>query len=83
VGFDVSSALFPPPQALPAQVTLYEHDIRHQFPAEFISTFDVVHARFLKYAFLNMEWEGVLQNMVSLLSMSWTVCSQKITYLTQ
>ncbi|GES59526.1 methyltransferase-domain-containing protein [Aspergillus terreus] len=67
VGFDVSSALFPPPQALPAQVTLYEHDIRHQFPAEFIGTFDVVHARFLKYAFLKMEWEGVLQNMVSLL----------------
>ncbi|KAF9883646.1 hypothetical protein FE257_003080 [Aspergillus nanangensis] len=67
MGFDVSPALFPPPQALPAQVTLHEHDIRHQFPAEISGTFDVVHARFLKYAFLKTEWEGVLHNMIYLL----------------
>ncbi|KAL5364972.1 hypothetical protein BJX96DRAFT_168725 [Aspergillus floccosus] len=67
MGFDVSSALFPSAQGVPAQMTLHEHDIRHQFPTEFIGIFDVVHARFLKYAFLKTEWEGVLQNMVSLL----------------
>lgn len=80
MGFDVSPALFPPPQALPTQVTLHEHDIRHPFAVEVLGTFDVVHARFLKYAFLKTEWEGVLQNMVSLLSLSSTLCNEVDTY---
>ncbi|KAF7168744.1 hypothetical protein CNMCM5623_001650 [Aspergillus felis] len=67
MGFDVSSALFPPPHDLPAQVTLHEHDIRRLFGADFISAFDVVHAKFLKYAFRKTEWEVVLHNVIALL----------------
>jgi hypothetical protein len=72
MGFDVSSALFPQPDDLPAQVTLHEHDIRRPFAADFIGEFDVVHAKFLKYAFRKAEWEVILHNMIALLSMSPT-----------
>ncbi|GIC94481.1 class I SAM-dependent methyltransferase [Aspergillus udagawae] len=67
MGFDVSSALFPPPDDLPAQIALHGHDIRRPFAADFIGAFDVVHVKFLKYAFRKTEWEVVLRNVIALL----------------
>ena len=69
-GFDISAAQFPPPEALPSNVTLKQRDIYAPVPAEDQAAFDIVHVRLLTAAIRDGNPLPVLHNVLKMLSMS-------------
>ncbi|KAI4233490.1 MAG: hypothetical protein LQ352_008247 [Teloschistes flavicans] len=66
-GFDISSAMYPTPQELPANVELHVMDVKQPPPPEEHHRYDVVHARLLFAAMTAVDWEVALHNMRLLL----------------
>ncbi|MCJ1322225.1 hypothetical protein MMC15_007572 [Xylographa vitiligo] len=66
-GFDISPHQFPPATSLPANVHLHAHDCFQPFPAAFLHSFDVVHARFWLCLVNDPDAPALLANLVSLL----------------
>lgn len=67
-GFDVSSAMFPTSSWCLPHVTLMVQDAFKPFPAEQHEKYDVVHTRFLRCFVGDGDVEGLLRNLLSLLS---------------
>ena len=66
-GFDISGDQFVPATSRPGNLNLHLQDCFKPFPAEFVSSFDVVHARFWLCLVNNPDAPDLLKNMVSLL----------------
>lgn len=66
-GFDISSAMFPAPEELPANVELHIMDVKKPPPLEEHHRYDVVHARLLVAAMTAADWEVALRNTLLLL----------------
>lgn len=77
-GYDISSDLYPPPSALPANVSLGELDLKVPFPEHMRGKYDLVHVRMLILAMLPEEWEPVVRNLTTLLKpggyLQWEEC---------
>ncbi|KAK8040713.1 hypothetical protein PG991_000501 [Apiospora marii] len=77
-GFDISSALYPPPDTLPPNVSLSVRDMKEPFPAEMHGKYDLVHVRMVVAAMLPEEWEPTVWNLVQLLKpggfLQWEEC---------
>jgi uncharacterized protein YjiS (DUF1127 family) len=77
-GFDISSALFPPPSTLPSQIKLRQLDIKQPVPKELEGQYDVVHVQMLAAGMLPSEWELVVHNVTLLLKpggwLQWAEC---------
>ncbi|KAI0857683.1 hypothetical protein F4860DRAFT_338534 [Xylaria cubensis] len=77
-GYDISSALFPPKDALPANITLGERDVKQPFPEHMHGQYDLVHLRMLVAAMDPDDWEGAVNNVIQLLKpggyLQWEEC---------
>ena len=65
--FDISAEQFPPITSRPSNVHLHVHDCFKPFPAEFLGSFDMVHARFWLCLVNNPDAPDLLKNLISLL----------------
>ena len=65
--FDISGDQFAPATSRPANLHLHLQDCFKPFPAEFVGSFDIVHARFWLCLVNNPDAPELLKNMVSLL----------------
>ncbi|KAI1330194.1 S-adenosyl-L-methionine-dependent methyltransferase [Xylariaceae sp. FL0255] len=78
-GFDISTALFPPEDVLPANITLGQHDMKQPFPEHMHGQYDLVHARMLVAAMEPDDWDLVVRNFVQLLKpggyLQWEECN--------
>ena len=78
-GFDISEALFPPPETLPANVELNIMNVKESPPYEERSRYDVVHVRLLTAAMKPTDWEVVVRNLTMLLkpggALQWEECN--------
>ena len=78
-GFDVSAAQYPHRSWLPKNVHLHVHDAFAPFPPDRIGMYDIVHLRFF-FTLLDPEnVQGMLENLMTLLSES--LCLKYITRL--
>jgi uncharacterized protein YjiS (DUF1127 family) len=77
-GFDISTALFMPPNLLPTGTQLRQLDIKQPIPENLEGRYDVVHVRMLAAGILPGEWEFVVHNVVKLLRpggwLQWGEC---------
>ncbi|KAI1148034.1 hypothetical protein F4825DRAFT_435267 [Nemania diffusa] len=77
-GYDISSDLYPPPAALPQNLTLGELDLKQPFPENMHGKYDLVHVRMLILAMLPEDWEPVVRNLTTLLKpggyLQWEEC---------
>jgi hypothetical protein len=77
-GFDISTALFPPPKNHPSCISLRQLDIKQPVPKELVGRYDVVHVRMLAAGMLPNEWRNVVHNIVMLLKsggwLQWEEC---------
>ena len=69
---DVSSAQFPPPEWLPESIRIIEHDVFQPFPEHMVGKYDLVHVQNFLCIWRSDKSKALLQNLVSLLSMSGT-----------
>jgi hypothetical protein len=67
-GFDVSTAQFPPPAWLPANVALYLHDVFEPYPEEFRGKFDLVQIRAFTSFLTPENVDTLMRHLTSLLS---------------
>ena len=67
---DVSPAQFPPPGWLPENIHVIVHDVFQPFPEHMIGQYDLVHVQNFLCIWRSNKSEMLLQNLVSLLSMS-------------
>lgn len=67
-GFDISAQQFPPQDARPANLSLYEHNVLTPFPEEHRGTFDVVAVRLITAGLKTSDWDAAVNNLNSLLS---------------
>ncbi|THV43789.1 hypothetical protein BGAL_0923g00010 [Botrytis galanthina] len=78
-GFDISDIMFPDRAAIPANITLYEHNLLHAFPGEFIGKYDVVNVRLMIVALSFDQWEPAVRNLITLLRpggyLKWADCA--------
>ncbi|KAI0404531.1 hypothetical protein F4802DRAFT_566316 [Xylaria palmicola] len=77
-GYDISADLYPPPSALPSNITLGVLDAKQPFPEHMLGKYDQVHVRMLVLAMLPEEWEPVVRNISTLLKpggyLQWEEC---------
>ncbi|KAI1755192.1 hypothetical protein F4782DRAFT_490413 [Xylaria castorea] len=77
-GYDISSALFPPKDVLPANTSLGEQDVKKPFPEHMHGQYDVVHLRMLVAAMDPDDWVLALKNVIQLLKpggyVQWEEC---------
>ncbi|KAI1113872.1 S-adenosyl-L-methionine-dependent methyltransferase [Nemania sp. NC0429] len=77
-GYDISTALYPPPSSLSANISLGELDLKLPFPEHMHGKYDLVHVRMLILAMLPEEWEPVVRNLTTLLKpggyLQWEEC---------
>ncbi|KAI1095696.1 hypothetical protein F5B19DRAFT_440645 [Rostrohypoxylon terebratum] len=77
-GFDISSALYPPKDALPPNVVLSELDVKQPFLEHMHGKYDLVHVRMLVAAMMPGDWERVIQNLMKILKpggfIQWIEC---------
>ena len=67
-GLDISFSAAPPPQWLPANVTLRRWDVKDAVvPAELHGAYDVVHVRNLAFVLRDDDVPGVIERLISLL----------------
>ena len=66
-GFDISPALFPPPDKR-SSMSFYTHNALAPFPERFLGKYDVVHVRLLVFVLAADQWTVVLQSLAHLLS---------------
>ncbi|KAI1328721.1 hypothetical protein F5Y16DRAFT_148112 [Xylariaceae sp. FL0255] len=66
-GYDISSALFPPKDTLPPNITLGELDIKKPFPEHLHGMYDLVHLRLLVAGMLPEDWDPVVRNLSQIL----------------
>ena len=65
-GIDVSFNAAPPPEWLPANMTLQHWDIREPVPAELVGVYDIVHIRNFAFVLRDEEIPDVLDKLVQL-----------------
>ncbi|KAI0096805.1 S-adenosyl-L-methionine-dependent methyltransferase [Nemania sp. FL0031] len=77
-GSDISTALYPPKESLPRNVTLTVLDAKQPFPEDLHGKYDLVHVRLLVAAMLPEEWDTVVRNLCLLLKpggyLQWEEC---------
>ena len=78
-GFDISSALFPPPECLPSNVTLSVMDVKQPPPEEECNRYDLVHVRLITAGMSPTDWDVAVRNLVKLLkhgaALQWEECN--------
>ncbi|KAM0148651.1 hypothetical protein ACHAPG_009887 [Botrytis cinerea] len=78
-GFDISDTTFPSRAAIPANITLYEHNLLDAFPEEFIGKYDVVNVRLMIVALSFNQWEPAVRTLITLLRpgvyLQWADCA--------
>ncbi len=67
--FDVSSAQYPHQNWLPTNMYLHVHDAFAPFPSDHIGAYDIVHVRFFVTLVSKDSVDGLVGNLMSLLSM--------------
>ena len=66
-GFDISDAMFPGPETLPANVVLHTTDIKQPLSSRWEGYFDVVHVRLIMAAMRVEDWGVVVRHAAALL----------------
>ncbi|KAJ5808619.1 hypothetical protein N7474_009888 [Penicillium riverlandense] len=78
-GFDLSDAMFPSKDALPANITFYQQNLLEPFPHEYLGKYDVVNVRVMVVVLSSNEWEPAVRNMMTLLKpdgyLQWVDCA--------
>ncbi|KAB8297397.1 hypothetical protein EYC80_002740 [Monilinia laxa] len=78
-GFDISDIMFPNRAAIPANITLCEHNLLDAFPEEFLGKYDVVNVRLMIVALSFDQWEPAVRNLITLLRpgghLQWADCA--------
>jgi hypothetical protein len=67
-GYDISSAQFPPPELLPSNINLQQHDILKPLGEEYFGYYDIIAVRLLVTALADDEWKKAVQNVIQYLS---------------
>ncbi|KAI0185625.1 S-adenosyl-L-methionine-dependent methyltransferase [Xylaria flabelliformis] len=77
-GSDISSALYPPKEMLPSNVSLTVLDAKQPLPEDLHGQYDLVHVRLLVAAMLPGDWDTVVRNLCLLLKpgghLQWEEC---------
>ncbi|KAI8633450.1 S-adenosyl-L-methionine-dependent methyltransferase [Xylariaceae sp. FL1651] len=77
-GLDISDALFPPRDALPAGATLSLQDLKQPFPEHMYEKYDLVHLRLLVSGMRPDDWAPAVRNVFRILRpggyIQWEEC---------
>lgn len=66
---DISFDATPLPEMLPPNVSLHPWDIRSSVPEHIVGVYDVIHIRFFAFVLQESDLNGVIDNLLKLLSM--------------
>lgn len=76
-GLDISFDATPPPQWLPANVTLHHWDLRQDPPEALICAYDIVHIRNFALVLMDNEIQDTLKRLAKIISMPVPLWSTK------